>query len=205
MKSLALGSPLNKSFFKRPTLDVAKDLLGKGLFVLQRKNPLLVEIVEVEAYLGGADPASHSFRGVTKRNWPMFEEAGTCYVYLSYGINYCMNVVTGSKGMGEAILIRAARPILGIEQMFKNREILFNPSPKVIQNLCNGPGKLTEALGINLAQNGLDFFSSKLKIVRLKSNTQLESISTPRIGISKATDFPFRFILKNSEFLSRKH
>ena len=198
------NSPLSKSFFRSPTLEIARNLIGKGLLVLHRKKPLLVEIVEVEAYLESTDPASHSHRGITKRNWPMFESAGTCYVYLSYGVNYCMNVVTGKKGVGEAVLIRAGRPLSGIEQMFKNRGIEFNPLEKAVRNLCNGPGKLTKALGINLQQNGALFSSKQLQLVDLrKEKKSIKVVETPRIGISKATELPFRFVLEDSAYLSR--
>lgn len=204
MNSLERSSPLSKSFFRTTTLEVARNLIGKGLFAVSGRNRLLVEIVEVEAYLGGEDPASHAFRGPTKRNWPMFEAAGTCYVYLSYGVNFCMNVVTGKKGVGEAVLLRAGRPILGIEQMFKNRGIEFNPQEKAVRNLCNGPGKLTKALGINLEQNGKLFFSKQLQLVDLGTEKKtVKIVETPRIGISKAIELPYRFVLSDSDFLSR--
>ena len=99
------GPRLAREFFTRDAVEVARDLLGKGLVVMRGRRRLLVEIVEVEAYLGPLDPASHAFRGPTPRARLMFEEGGVCYVYLSYGVNYCMNVVTGPKGRGECTAV----------------------------------------------------------------------------------------------------
>lgn len=193
--------PLPSEFYLQNTVEVARQLLGKGLYVRRGKAELLVEITEVEAYLAGKDPASHAFRGLTKRNWPMFEGGGTCYVYLSYGINYCMNVATQKKGIGEAILLRAAAPILGIETLRKNRGSRDIPD----RNLLSGPGKLTQALGIDLSYNGLAFDRDDLKIVDLGKALTNKSIGTsPRIGISKAKEDELRFFIKGSPWLSRK-
>lgn len=197
---------LPKRFYLNSTTSVAKSLLGKGLLV---ENRLLAEIVEVEAYLGKKDPASHSARGPTPRNQPMFEQGGICYVYLSYGINYCMNVVTGPEGLGEAVLIRAIRPLRGTNAMARSRGLapftgdLDNPL-KSIANICNGPGKLTQALGIDLRYNGLQFGRTGLKLVDLgKTYTASQIGRSPRIGISQATDKLLRFYVKGSPWLSR--
>ena len=170
-----IGPPLPKEFYLQDTVEVARQLLGKGLYVRQGKAKLLVEITEVEAYLGHRDPASHAYRGLTKRNWPMFEKGGTCYVYLSYGINYCMNVATQHEGMGEAILFRAAAPLLGIETLRKNRGSPSTPH----RNLLSGPGKLTQALGIDLRYNGLAFDRDDFKIVDLGMSSPTR-VSAPR-------------------------
>src|SRR5262249_12525637 len=143
--SFSIGPPLSPGFFLRKTVRVAHELLGKGLFVRQRETTMLVEIVEVEAYLGGADPASHAYRGPTPRNRAMFERGGTCYVYLSYGINYCMNVATQGKGKGEAILFRAAAPLLGRDAMLKNRRVENDHGGITDRILLSGPGKLCQA------------------------------------------------------------
>ena len=197
--------PLPNSFFLRDTRTVAKNLLGKGLYLKSGKTVLLAEIVEVEAYLGSGDPASHAFRGITKRNWPMFEEGGMCYVYLSYGINFCMNVVTREKGIGEAVLLRAAIPLLGIKKIKKNRGKLFDNRSNAIKNLLSGPGKLTQGFGIDLRHNGLTYDRENFKLVDLRRDP-LKSIiaSSTRIGISKAKDSPYRYFISGSNWLSKK-
>lgn len=201
-------NPLPRKFYLKDTLEVARSLLGKGLFVLHKTTPLLVEIVEVEAYLD-RDAASHSFRGKSGRNWPMFEGGGTCYVYLSYGVNYCMNVVTQVQDRGEAVLLRAAAPLDGIHTMARNREfyggIDFTGDSKPTRALLGGPGKLTQALGVNMSHNGRTFFEDDLKIVDLGGEVPAREIAeSPRIGISKATKKRYRFFMKNSPWLSRR-
>jgi DNA-3-methyladenine glycosylase len=204
-KKLRTAKPLPRSFYLRDTLAISKDLLGKGLLVESEEETFLCEIVEVEAYLGGADPASHAFRGVTKRNWPMFEEGGRCYVYLSYGLNYCMNVVTQKKGLGEAVLLRAAVPLYGLDTMRKNRGLDLPLSEKEILRLTNGPGKLCQALGIDLSFNGRDFTEEGLKIIDLGRKVTSSQIgSSPRIGITKAAELCYRYFIKSSPWLSRR-
>jgi len=190
-------SPLPNQFYLNDTVDVARGLLGKGLYIKNRTGIFLSQIVEVEAYLEG-DPASHAFKGLTQRNQSMFATGGTCYVYLCYGINYCMNVVTGRSGLGEAILLRAAIPLLGIPSMQKNRR------SKNLSSLMNGPGKLTQAMGINLKYDGMRFDQSTFKIVDLEMLVPIHQIGhSPRIGISKAKSRDLRFFLKDCGFLSR--
>ncbi|MBI1859357.1 MAG: DNA-3-methyladenine glycosylase [Deltaproteobacteria bacterium] len=178
---------LPSQFYLRDTLTVARSLIGKGLVVRSRGELLAVEITETEAYLGQRDPASHSYHGPTARNRSMFEGGGTCYVYLSYGMHYCMNVVTGPVGVGEAVLIRAARPILGEPTFFKNRK---TRDPRL---LMNGPGKLAQALGINLSFDGETFSSDRIRLVNLGRSTKTIT-ATPRIGISQARELPYRFL-----------
>lgn len=197
-------SPLPQRFFSNDTVSVAQKLLGKGLFVQSGQDVLLSEIVEVEAYLQD-DPASHSFRGLTARNRPMFGPAGTCYVYLSYGINFCMNVVTAPRGQGEAVLLRAAIPLVGIKLFFKNRGIPFDNQPKSMKNLLSGPGKLTQGFGIDLNFNGRSYDRNDFKLVDLgKTLRSTEITCSPRIGISKGTELPLRFCVKDSLWLSRR-
>lgn len=199
-------APLPKEFYLAPVADVAKALLGKGLFVLQKGEPLLAEIVETEAYFE-EDPASHSYAGNTKRTWPMFEAGGTCYVYVSYGINLCMNVATGPKGRGEAVLLRAARPLVGQTLMFRNRTLSSGRSrsgPLKETALLSGPGKLTQAFGIGLRYNGLTFDRDDFKLVDLGNDIPSRLIArSPRIGITKARDELLRFAVKGSPWLSR--
>jgi DNA-3-methyladenine glycosylase len=197
-------SPLPSSFYERPAPQVARDLLGKGLYVSYKKKHFLCQIIEVEAYLGGEDSASHAFKGPTPRNQSMFLLGGHCYVYLSYGLNYCMNVVTDAENKGSAVLIRAAVPLMGLGEMAKNRRISDALTPKHIRSLLSGPGKLTQALGINKNFDGLRFDQSTFKIVDLHYTVPKNKLGvSPRIGISKAKSKKLRFFIKNSEFLSR--
>lgn len=182
--------PLPESFYFLPTELIARKLLGKGL-VVNRRIPLGVLITEVEAYLSINDPASHSHRGPTRRNSSMFARGGTCYVYLSYGMHYCMNVVTAPAGIGEAVLIRGALPWFGTEELLANRK------KKNLRDLLNGPGKLTQALNIDLSFDGEKFGSERIAIIDLGIDIRPGQIRhSPRIGISRATDLPLRFFIK---------
>src|SRR5437660_1070396 len=164
-------SKLPRSFYLRPTLTVAKDLLGKNLFRRIGNRFLIGKIVEVEAYLGELDPASHAYRGMTPRNEVMFRAGGHLYVYFTYGMHFCCNVVTEQKGKGRAVLLRAVEPVEGIDLMVRNREWTgigksqtaghFRDPQKGNQraippNLTNGPAKLCQAFGIARNQNGTD-------------------------------------------------
>jgi len=194
--------PLSQKFYLSNTDVVARRLLGKVLVVTHADAsvPLVCKIVEVEAYLGDRDPASHAFRGQTKRNWPMFRKGGTCYVYLSYGLNYCMNVSTLKEGIGEAVLLRAAEPLCGLREMERRRHAGGKKLP-----LTNGPGRLCQALGVDLSYNGFTFDRLDLKIVDLGLDVPISRVGTSsRIGISKAADLPLRFFEKGSSWLSRK-
>lgn len=185
-----------KSLVNKKTIDVAKALLGKHLIHKTPDGKIVGKIVETEAYLS-TDPASHSSRGKTKRNAQMFGPAGKSYVYLVYGMYNCFNVVTNKEGKGEAVLIRALEPISGIEIMKKNRKT------ENIKNLCSGPGKLCDALGINKKHNGMDLINSNLKIIS-KDKKKPTIISTTRIGISKGQDLPLRFYIGRNEFISKQ-
>ena len=184
---------LSESFFNKSTLKTAKDLLGKYLV----HQNLVGKIVETEAYLKN-DPASHSFKGKTERNKSVFGRLGTAYVYFTYGMHHCFNVVT-NKGFGEAILIRALEPISGIKIMQKNRKL------NDVKNLCNGPAKLTLALGINRTNDGVNLLdkNSSLRLMQDKKE-KFEIFATNRIGISQAKEKLYRFYVKDSEFVSRK-
>ena len=198
--------PLKKSFYRRPSPIVARALLGKWIVRSIDEQTLICRIVETEAYEGNLDPASHAFRGITPRTRPMFEAGGILYVYFSYGVHHCMNVVTGVKGVGEAVLLRAAEPIEGMGLMYKNRNLPATAQP---QTLLSGPGKLCQALSVGLDMNFHDLTLSPLTIVEAslvdqRTPDDVEIITTPRIGISKAKEAPLRFCLKSSSHLSRR-
>ncbi|APD50816.1 DNA-3-methyladenine glycosylase [Francisella hispaniensis] len=189
-----------EAILKLKTIDVANKLLGHFL-VSKYDNKLLIgKIVETEAYLYN-DPACHSYNNRTKRNSMMYAQAGTSYVYFTYGMHYCFNVVTADVGVGEAVLIRALEPIAGIEQM------QFNRSKTKLIDLCSGPAKLTQSLNITLNDNGINLLD-KDSPIHLRYNNDLindvDIIQTQRIGISKAKDMPYRFYIKDNIFVSKK-
>jgi len=218
---------LPKEFFDRPTIEIAKNLLGCYLIhetiensdnystnsqnslmdnsekpipinrIIHKEGKCVGKIVETEAYLKD-DPASHSFNGKTKRNRMMFDNAGKAYIYFTYGMYFCFNVVTNKKEIGEAVLIRALEPLEGIELMKKRRGIVD------INNLCNGPAKLVIAMGIKKEQNGCDLLNGNLRLEKgVKINNESILVGK-RIGISKGKELEHRFYIKDSKFMSIK-
>ena len=158
-----------REFYARGTVKVAKGLLGKRLVRVRGKNRMVGRIVEVEAYRGFDDPASHAFRGLTPRNAPMFGEAGHAYVYFTYGNHYCLNITTQDVGTPGAVLIRAIEPLEGLGTMRRLR-------PKVPDsNLANGPGKLTKALGIDMSLNKIDMTKLRATLRRRIRSCNLRS------------------------------
>jgi len=195
--------PLPCSFYLRPTLQVARDLLGK-LIIRKVGNKLLIgKIVEVEAYCKG-DAASHAFRGRTKRNDVMFWEGGHLYVYFTYGMHFCANVVTGNKGIGEAVLIRALEPLTGIEVMTKNRfPNLQSHNHKSLINLTNGPAKFCRAFGISREENGLNLLNSEITITD-GDQIPLKLIKrSSRIGIQQGVEKKWRFFIAGNPWVSK--
>jgi DNA-3-methyladenine glycosylase len=176
------------------SLTAAKGLLGWKLTCHSSEGVASGYIVETEAYRAD-DPASHTYKGVDKRNAVMFGPAGGIYVYLSYGLHYCMNIVTGSDGIGEAVLIRAMEPVDGRELMMCRRR-----TADPLQ-LMSGPAKLTQALGVTLADNGL-YLGEKLALEPGKVIDQV--VQTTRVGITKAAHQPWRFYEAHSPYISRK-
>lgn len=176
---------------------MARDLLGR-LLVRPRADVTLVgRIVECEAYQEG-DPASHSFRGLTARTEVMFGPPGHLYVYFTYGMHFCANVVTGRTGEGSAVLLRAVEPLEGVEWMRRRRGVA---DPRAF---CSGPARLTQAFGIGRPENGLDLVAGRdlfLSEGRPLDEVQIEA--GPRVGISVATDRVWRFFEVGSEFVSR--
>lgn len=190
---------LPKKFYQRKPETVARELLGSVLIRFQPNGGILAgQIVETEAYLGANDAASHSYRGMNKRNKSMFEEGGILYVYRIYGIHYCINAVTETQGIGSAVLLRAAEPILGIEEMSMRRGGIRKEN-----DICRGPGNLARAFGITDELDGISLCTSDLFIAKLRSDPPAMSVS-PRIGISKSTDLPLRFFTTLSTCISGK-
>lgn len=176
--------------------EIAPRLLGSSLLCGDRAGM----IVEVEAYEGPDDPASHAYRGPTDRTRVMFGRAGLLYVYRSYGVHWCANVVCGEAGQGSALLIRALQPTVGIDRMWATR-----PAARREVDLASGPGKLCAALGIDASHHGADLLAAE-STVRLERGRLLgpsEIVTGPRVGISKATDRRWRFALAGHPHVSR--
>jgi DNA-3-methyladenine glycosylase len=181
---------LKRDFFARSVHEVAPDLIGVTLLV----GGVGGTIVEVEAY-DQKDPASHGFRGRTARNAVMFGPAGHAYVYRSYGIHWCLNLVCGGEGVAEAALVRALQPTAGLEEQRRRRGV------DDIRSLCSGPGKLCQALAITHEHDGLALDALPF---RLEERTAVPEIATgPRVGITRAVELPWRYALAGSPFLSR--
>ncbi len=194
---------LPREFYLRTTLKVAKDLIGK-IFVRQiGRRTLAGKIVEVEAYLGDKDPASHAFRGQTKRNEVMFQDGGHLYVYFTYGMHFCSNVVTEQPGTGHAVLLRAVEPLKGLEVMAANRGLPFRTT-KERQNLCNGPAKFCKAFGIGRAENGTDLLGNTMWIAQQMDRGVKHAIRwSTRIGIADGKQNEWRFFLHDNDFVSK--
>ena len=181
---------LTKNFFNRSVHEVAPDLIGATLLV----DGVGGRLVEVEAYRH-TDPAAHSFRGPTARNAVMFGPPGFAYVYLSYGIHWCLNFVCEAKGSASAVLIRAIEPTAGLAAMRRRRGL---SDPRL---LCSGPGRLCEALGITDAQYGLAL--DKPPFALFARRGEVDVVTGPRIGLTKAVDRPWRYGEKDSRYLSK--
>ncbi len=189
---------LTQSFFGRDTVTVARELLGCLLVNETADGVASGRIVEAEAYLTG-DPAAHSFRGPTPRTKLMFGPPGYAYIYFIYGMYWCLNAITRGEGIGEAVLIRALEPVDGLALMKARRR-----TDKLTQ-LCSGPARLVQALGILPAQNGAPLFDGSLHIdAAAPPVDSAEIVTTTRVGIVKAADQPLRFYLRGSPYVSRK-
>jgi DNA-3-methyladenine glycosylase len=187
---MPLPPKLRRSFFDRPVLKVAPELIGATLLV----NGVGGRIVELEAY-HHTDPAAHSYRGPTERNAVMFGPPGVAYVYRSYGIHWCLNFVCEAEGSASAVLIRALEPTEGLAAMRRRRGL---PDERL---LCSGPGKLCQALGVNRQHNGLPLDRPPFELRARAGEAAI--VSGVRIGITKAVEKPWRYGLECSRFLSK--
>ena len=169
-----------------PVEDIAPGLLGLRLRTELPPGPTEVLITEVEAYAGERDPASHAFRGRTPRNASMFGRRGTLYVYRSYGIHWCMNIVTGGPGDPSAVLLRAGRPLVGADIMARRRGRA--------DHLVDGPGKLTQALGVTGDSDGSSVWEGPVQLLPGRDQGG-KVIASPRVGISKAVAWPWRYVM----------
>ena len=197
----------SRSFFQRDAASLARALLGQELVRVSGGRRVAGVIVETEAYLGVSDKAAHTFNGRrTKRNESMWGIGGLAYVYFTYGMHYCLNVVASRRDDPQAVLIRAIEPTDGLDLMRRRRG---RPAACNDLQLCSGPAKLCQALGIDLKLDGIDLLGSGLLFIEQKRQRSLPGrliMSTPRIGVSYAqewADRPLRFLIRDNPYLSR--
>ena len=191
------GAAVAARFYARPTEEVARGLLGHILVsdVGGRRRQTAGRIVEVEAYTGPHDPACHAYgHRRTARTEPLYGPPGTAYVYFTYGMHWCLNAVTEPRDYPAAVLIRALEPIAGFATMRARRRK---------EPLCSGPARLCEALGVTGALNGMSLQRGVIRIVEGSKPKRGEILTGPRIGITEAADWPLRFYLKDSSWVSR--
>jgi DNA-3-methyladenine glycosylase len=183
-------TPEIRSTLARSVHESARALVGWTLLV----EGVGGTIVEAEAYAPG-DPASHSFSGPTRRNATMFGPPGYLYVYRSYGVHWCANIVCAEEGVGAAVLLRALEPTAGIDRMAARRGV------DDLRSLCSGPGRLAQALGITGELDGLSLDRPPFQLVPPKAPVSV--LTAPRVGITRASDLPWRYTLRGSAFVSR--
>lgn len=190
------GNVVPRSFFHRDARCVAPELLNKVLVSADGRSG---RIVEVEAYCGSIDPAAHTFRGKTKRNAIMFGPAGFMYVYFTYGMHWCCNVVCGDEGDGSGVLLRALEPLAGLEHMR-----IARPRARRDRDLCSGPGRLTQAMGITGAQNGIDLVLAQSGFTIVSDGTMPpeDPVAGKRIGISRGKELPWRWRIVGNSHVS---
>ncbi|UCG63259.1 MAG: DNA-3-methyladenine glycosylase [Candidatus Zixiibacteriota bacterium] len=187
---------LPRSFYNRPTLKVAADLIGKYIVFESPAGTMSARIVEVEAYIGQGDPACHAARGKTKRNAVMFGKPGFTYVYFIYGMYYCLNFVTEREGFPAAVLLRAAEPVEGIDLMKKH-------SPRQKEHrLLAGPGKFCKTFGLTRTHNGLDLTGHTIYLEDRQGEPG-NVVTTPRIGINHGAELKWRFLDADSSAVSK--
>jgi DNA-3-methyladenine glycosylase len=199
MKQVRRAATLPVAFFKRPAEIVAADLVGTVVVSTVGGRTTAGRIVETEAYLGYDDPASHGYlHRRNTRNEALFGPPGIWYVYLSYGMHWCANLVCQREGLASAVLLRALEPLEGLDEMRKRR------GPVADRQLCSGPGRLCQALGITRTLDGVRMRSGPVLVQRGDVLPPGSVLATPRIGITKAADWPLRFHLAGSLWTSRK-
>jgi DNA-3-methyladenine glycosylase len=189
--------PLPRSFFTRDSRVVAPDLLNKLLVA----GAAVGRIVEVEAYAGAEDPGSHAYRGRTARNATMFGVGGLLYVYFTYGMHFCANVVCGEEGVATAVLLRGLTPLEGLDEMWARR-----PKARSVGDLCGGPGRLCQALGIDRSFDGADVVTGDRGVRVVGDGTpppEAPGVST-RVGLSTGTEHPWRFYVPGAVGVSRR-
>jgi DNA-3-methyladenine glycosylase len=189
---------LPASFYARPTTEVARRLLGQVLVSTIGGRRTAGRIVETEAYVGPDDPACHGYHARrTRRNASLFAPPGTAYVYFTYGMHWCLNAVTEAPGFPAAVLIRALEPVAGLATMRRRRGAVPD------RELCSGPARLCEALGVTGHDDGVSLTRGRLRVLRNPSRQRFGIIVTPRIGITRAADWPLRFLVEDSPWVSR--
>ncbi|HUH29779.1 MAG TPA: DNA-3-methyladenine glycosylase [Rhodanobacter sp.] len=192
------GRPLSRTFYRRDPRVVAVELLNKVLVGVDGRSG---RIVETEAYCGSVDPAAHAYRGKTRRNATMFGPPGKMYVYFTYGMYWCCNAVCGEVDEGVAVLLRALAPLDGVEAMR-----LARPKARRDRDLCSGPARLAQALGIAGAQDGIDLVTGDggYRIVDDGTPPPRKPVVTGRIGITRAVDEPWRWYVADDPNVSRR-
>jgi len=189
---------LSRAFYDRDTEVVARELLGAVLVCRTEDGTASGIIVETEAYIGEEDPACHAAVGRTRRTEPLYGRPGLSYVYFIYGVHWCFNAVTRAEGLPSAVLVRALEPLDGIDLMRARR------GPRISDvNLTNGPGKLCAALGIDRRLNALSLQTGPLVIRAGDRVPASQIVTTARIGITRAADWPLRYYIKDNRFVSR--
>lgn len=211
---MALGGPLTpsgtrlrklpKSFYARDSLLVARDLIGCIFAVDRPEGSCGVRLVETEAYRGFEDPGSHGFRGMTPRTKTMFGPPGRLYVYFTYGMHWCSNIVCGDDGVCLAVLLRAGEPVLGLEEMRARRS-----GPRDDRLLTSGPARLAQAMGIGKGQDGMSLLRGGdgwCAEDELTEDLRSQAVATPRIGLSpgRGDELPWRFVVPGHPYASRK-
>ncbi|WP_419993789.1 DNA-3-methyladenine glycosylase [Streptomyces boninensis] len=194
-------TPLSREFFQRPVLEVAPDLLGRTLLRRTDDGEMAVRLTEVEAYDGANDPGSHAYRGKTRRNEVMFGPAGHIYVYFTYGMWHCMNVVCGEEGKASAVLLRAGEFVRGSDLARKRR-----PAARHDRELAQGPARLATALGVDLALNGADACAPESPLELLAGEPPAsESVRNgPRTGVGgEGAWHPYRYWIEGDRTVSR--
>jgi DNA-3-methyladenine glycosylase len=199
VSQLKRAATLPVAFFRRPAETVAADLLGAVVLSTAAGEMTAGRIVETEAYLGYDDPASHGYlHRRNARNEALFGPPGSWYVYLSYGMHWCANLVCQREGLASAVLLRAVEPVGGLDVMRERRGGVAD------RDLCSGPGKLCQALGITRELDGRKMADSCVIVRRTRPRESIRIVASPRIGITKAADWPLRFHLAGSPWISRK-